>query len=61
MRCIEIIYSCCFVTIWERLIETWDVLKSAITSVKYADIGINRNMRCIEMLVNEIMTSAGGD
>ncbi len=34
-----------------RLIETWDVLKLHNGQCKNSDIGINRNMRCIETLM----------
>ena len=36
------------------LIETWDVLKWASYAVFSAGLGINRNMRCIEMMIEEI-------
>ena len=62
MRCIEI--SC--KPEWEaggdRLIETWDVLKSSFLISLYGQSGINRNMRCIEMAEDDFkVESANND
>ncbi len=38
-----------FLLPWQRLIETWDVLKSYPVNVAVFAVPINRNMRCIEI------------
>ena len=35
-----------------RLIETWDVLKSANMNLSTANLKINRNMGCIEIAMH---------
>ena len=61
MRCIEI--GVCGVPFLcrNRLIETWDVLKSVIPEIPNHPEMINRNMRCIEMSGGAVQSeSAGG-
>ena len=49
MRCIEIV-RCYFLQPLNRLIETWDVLKSEFAFPPLGGVfTINRNMRCIEI------------
>ena len=58
MRCIEMIKISTLYVVDDRLIETWDVLKSNryIRNSTRSHL-INRNMRCIEMSVTGILIS----
>ena len=60
MGCIEINSQPLNPTRRLRLIETWDVLKCVMQNIAKNVSSFNRNMGCIEILVNEIMASAGG-
>ena len=52
MRCIEIVHTCLLSALYNRLTLTWDVLKSMSGKASTIYLGININMRCIEMLLS---------
>ena len=51
MRCIEIVARRLLARPYDRLIETWDVLKLILCPQFCCQNMINRNMRCIEISV----------